>query len=263
MRFIKTSICLSFIVWSVAAFQATAQEVDTTQVRFSEETERPAASKNVKWVRMGRTFNTDSVGAMWKIGMSPLLTIVDLASYRDFTSLLSVGYERKISKAHISAELRLTGLISTRNSLYDWEYREFDLDENSSTVRDVRHYAQLDLLIRHYPFKKRRIVNQKGGDNLWGFYVSGSAFNLLAWGRQTKSEYAITDRVTLMRVTEINGLTARSAGWALGVGYQQRFLNRGFVDLGFGYSKSFIHQSDWFLGMYLEVNVGYSIFKVK
>ena len=106
MKFLKLPIFI--LLLSGCLCTTVKAQTDTTQIKITEETvETAPTDKNMKWVRIGeKRYDMDNVQSMFKVEMSPLYAIAELASSGGLGSFLSLGYEHKIPGTQWSAELK-------------------------------------------------------------------------------------------------------------------------------------------------------------
>lgn len=236
---------------------------DTTQLKFSEETLEEPANKNMKWVRVKPgQYNMDNVLGMLKIGTSPFYSAFDAIANYNTTFVLDLGYQRKIPKTQFSIEAKIRSSINLGRG-YSNDYYSTRETENPNERIQVwtRNYANIDLILRYQPFKAKSIAQRTSGDNLYGFYLLAGGLNLLAWQKENEQTYRNTNQ--LYREVEKRGIGSGPVYLITGVGYQQRFLKKAYVDIGAGIARRFGREYYIRNNIYLDLTVGYSIFKVK
>ena len=265
MKFVKLPI-LWFVISGVFIAPAIMAQTDTTNIRITEETvEAPPTDKNMKWVRIGeKRYDMDNIHSMLKIEMSPLYSVGELVASGGLGSFLSVGYEHKIPGTQWSAEVRASSWLSTRGSFGSTDV--FEINDNGSirsqTQRSV--YAGLDLTVRYYPFKGKRIAEGKSGNNLWGLYGFFTVFNAFSFMEELETVANPTQGFQQpLRVTRTTGFSTRDALATFGAGYRKRFFNRAFFDVFIGITTDLRLQPLDYVGPIMDFRVGYSIFKLK
>lgn len=238
-------------------FNIQAQE-DSTRLKFTEEIAEEPENKNVKWVRLRpHQYNMENVSSMFKIGMSPLYLIASRDVFVDF------AYEKKIPRSQWSLELKLrTNLRFTDSDYYHIVYNFSNQDSWSTS--QTKNYVSVDLVARYYLLKNRRMAMEKSGDNLWGFYATARLINPIAWTDELETIYDRDAGFGMPhKIIERSGLSTKMSYVGLGIGYQQRFLKRAFFDVSGGYTKRLTFKRYNSPNIFLDLTVGFSIFKVK
>lgn len=259
---INTIILIAGLVLSL---DIKAQQ-DTTKLKFSEETLEEPDNKNMKWVRINPgQYNMDDVPAMLKIGTPPLYSTYDAIANYNSIFILDIGYQRKIPTTQLSLEAKIRSNITFGQGFLapHYSYRSTD-DFNESITVLTRNYVSLDMVLRFQPFKKTSMARKKSGDNLYGFYLFAGGLNLVAWQKENETTYRhdISNNQPFREV-ERRGIGSGPLFLIAGVGYQQRFLKKAYVDIALGISRRKTEISYLRTNAYLELTVGYSIFKVK
>ncbi len=235
---------------------------DTTRLKFSEETLEAPDNKNMKWVpvKPGR-YNMDNMAAMFKIGTSPLYSTFDAIANYNTTLILDLGYQRKIPKTQFSIEAKIRSSFRFRGGLPGSYYSTRRTADPDLRVQvQTRNYVNADLLVRYQPFKARSVAQGTSGDNLYGFYLLAGGLNLLAWQIENETTFR---NGRLYREVEKRGVGTGPVYLLLGVGYQQRFLRKAYVDITAGMARRYTGDDYTRSNIYLDLTVGYSIFKVK
>ena len=264
MKFLKLPIFI--LLLSGCLCTTVKAQTDTTQIKITEETvETAPTDKNMKWVRIGeKRYDMDNVQSMFKVEMSPLYAIAELASSGGLGPFLSLGYEHKIPGTQWSAELKLSSFLSTRGSFGNVNSFSFNDDRSIQSFIERNVYAGLDVTVRYYPFKKKRMAEEKSGDNLWGLYGFVTVFNAVSYGEELKTDYN-RDRVFQepSRITRTTGFTTGDALTTFGGGYRKRFLNRAYFDVYLGLTTDLGLPVGDSIAPSVDFRLGYSIFKLK
>ncbi|MCE7994437.1 MAG: hypothetical protein HEP71_20795 [Roseivirga sp.] len=236
---------------------------DTTELKFSEETLEEPANKNMKWVRVKPgQYNMDNVMTMFKIGTSPLYSAFDAIASSNTTFILDLGYQKKIPKTQFSIEAKIRSSINLGRGYANEYYSTRETTNPNERIQVwTKNYANIDLILRYQPFKAKSIAHRTSGDNLYGFYLLAGGLNLLTWQKENEQTYRNTNQ--LYREVEKRGIGSGPVYLITGVGYQQRFFKKAYVDIGAGVARRF--GDDYYIrnSIYLDLTVGYSIFKVK
>lgn len=259
------TICLLTLMILTLSLRA---QQDTTQLRFTEETVKEPENKNVRWVpKRRRQYNMDNISSLLKIGTSPLYGVVSIASYSYDSYFLDIGFEKKIPRTQLSLEVRLRTSLGKRDASGYFTHRFYteNLQQNQRSNFDVRNDVGLDLFARYYLLKGRNIRQGKSGNNPYGMYLLAGGINLATWGKETETVFDLDLGFSQpYRVIERKGLNSGPAYAIFGAGYQQRIFKRGYIDVAGGLARNLDRRETYsYLNIYLDVTMGYTIFKIK
>ncbi|GAB5523486.1 MAG: hypothetical protein Roseis2KO_13580 [Roseivirga sp.] len=248
-----------YLLLSIAVSQAFAQQQDTTKVKISEEltvNDNPNLVLVPKYKNAGADFDERHLLRL-EVGTS-------IASHTFDTPItLGLDYEKKVSDSPFSVKATITRAGVFRRYIAGNRYIRYTEDDNRITNEFGIVNAQLDLSVRYYYRLSKQMRKGKSGNNLNGFYLEASSWELVRHVDIDKYEYlSMPDGdFQLVRITEKKGVKVRPTMLAMTWGYQQRFFSRMYVDFSIGPSVSLRRNEIDRVGMLAKLKLGIALWR--